>query len=55
MLFRSGGSALLALLGFAAAWRFRPQDNIRQLRWTLRTVKLEESTTPPGTHSKDAS
>ena len=50
-----GGSTVLALLGLAAAWRFRPQDNVRHLRRTLLAAAVEQRLAPTGTHAKDAS
>lgn len=48
-------SVLLLLLGFVVAWRFRPTDNLRELRRSLSPSPLVASAAGPGTPSEDAS
>lgn len=48
-------SALLLLVGFVVAWRFRPEDSVRDLRRRLGASPRPGAVTGLGTPSEDAS
>lgn len=48
-------SALFLLVGFVVAWRFRPEDSVRDLRRRLGASPRLGAVTGPGTPSEDAS
>lgn len=48
-------SVLLLLLGAGVAWRFRPQENVRELRRRLDPKAPVQTAAQPGAHAEDAS
>ncbi len=48
-------SVLLLLLGVGLAWRFRPQENVHELRRRLDPPARVQAAAQPGTPSEDAS